>query len=392
MENSEIEQKIVSIRKLYKPVVLDGIKVDAIALEPIAKGEKGKVARKMFIISQHPFFSKIATNLLQRFNGVIDVGNTNQLLVIIKPNDQAFIYPIFPLSAKIVPKKQIIKYQPIYKKDIVDISSASFDDGVIDLNPQENDKIIFLYRESWNFGLFFDFTKKIDIEKTKEDLGYCMKRLLYQAEYDFVNSQSSYNQLIKDGWFPFVNLIGEGIEKIIEYYQDNKKHPHILEDVVNSFDRQRVEEISNRWWNNKIFNSKKKILSEGIECFLEEKYISACKTFSIEIEGIMQIAFHKDFSRKPSTRDLISYIRDQGVNYFYSQDSLAFPGRFLDYLSNYIFQRFDVEQNIIPESRHTIAHGVADQEIYNKSLCVKLLLTLDNIYFYFGDHFHNQIV
>ena len=66
--------------------------------------------------------------------------------------------------------------------------------------------------------------------------------------------------------------------------------------------------------------------------------------------------------------------------------SLGFPDRFLDYLNDYIFQSFDIEKGDVPESRHSVAHGVAEDGIYTKEYCVKLILTLDNIYFFLGKH------
>ena len=388
LQNSRNEINMQIIRESYVPRIVDNIRIDAIALEPSAHGEQARVATRMFLTSQHPLFYDVASNLFQRLIRGIDINQINQILVIIKPDQRAYIYKLFPLSVKSITRLlKVEKYQPIYKRDIVDISSASFDDGVLDINPEENDKIIFLYRLSWNFGLYFDLTGKVDLQNTKEILGYFLKRLLYLKEYKFIENKGYYDQMIEDGWFPFVGLFGGGIDKLQAYYQDNKHHPHILEDMMNLFDRGRIERITDRWWHNQIFISKKTILLEGIDNFFDKKYASACKVFATELEGVLRVAYHKDFSEKPTTKELIEYIRDQGKKHFDSIDSLAFPDRFLDYLTKYIFQKFDVEQNDVPESRHSIAHGVAEEKIYNKNFSLKLLLTLDNIYFFFGNHF-----
>ncbi|MHC5822747.1 MAG: hypothetical protein ACYT04_44660, partial [Nostoc sp.] len=65
--------------------------------------------------------------------------------------------------------------------------------------------------------------------------------------------------------------------------------------------------------------------------------------------------------------------------------SLCFPNRFLDYLNNYIFKGFDVQIGQIPESRHSVAHGVAQDDVYCKEFALKLILTLENIYFFLGN-------
>ena len=83
--------------------------------------------------------------------------------------------------------------------------------------------------------------------------------------------------------------------------------------------------------------------------------------------------------------DLKEYITSKGQNKFSSLGSLCFPDKFLNYLSNYIFRGFNVQTGKIPESRHSVAHGVAQDDVYNREFALKLILTLDNIYFFLGN-------
>ncbi len=388
IENSLNKMSLLTHKNVYKPRLLSNIKVNGIVLEHASPGENVKVAEEMFITPEHPLFSEIASHLFEDLIKGIDINHVNQLLVIIKPDERAYVFKSFPLSMKVITRlSEVHKYQLLYKKDIVDISSASFDCEDIDVNPEENDKLIFLYRQSWNFGLYFNFTGKLDIPQAKQMIGYCIRRLLYLNEYKFNASTKYFNLMLTDGWFPFIGLFGGGIDKLRAYYQDNKKHPHILVEMINSFDKDRVERMANRWWNNQIFNSKKKLLREGIDNYNDSKYISACKVLATELDGILRIAFHKEFNKLPKTNDLIRYIRDIGTRHFYSIDSLTFPNLFFEYLEKFIFQKFDIEKNVIPEGRHSVAHGVAGTSIYTREFSLKLILTLDNIYFYFGNHF-----
>jgi len=41
-----------------------------------------------------------------------------------------------------------------------------------------------------------------------------------------------------------------------------------------------------------------------------------------------------------------------------------------------------VQTGNIPESRHSVAHGVAQDNVYNQEFALKLIVTLDNIYFF----------
>jgi len=218
-------------------------------------------------------------------------------------------------------------------------------------------------------------------------MGLYYRKLSYLSEYLFLEKSSNFNAMIQDGWFPFVALIGDGIDEIRTYYQEGEKHPSIMEKLILSFDESRLTEMVSRWWSNSLFNSKKRILQAGIKSYLkndDEGYINAVKNLATELEGIIRVSYIKDLNRKPSTKELIEYITNRGRDKFSSIGSLCFPDKFLDYLSNYIFRSFDVQTGQIPESRHSVAHGVAQDGVYSQEFALKLILTLDNIYFFLG--------
>lgn len=377
----------MDLKDIYKPKIIDTFLIDGVAAETIPSDQTGKILRKAFISSLDETFPLIATNIFSLLLGMDPSASLNSLLVIIKPDNKAYIYSKYPFGTQVVVKRPVKAHSAVSKRDIADITGVFFKDDVIDLNPHDGDKIIWLFRENWSFGLFFDLSGKLNSEKTLKELGYYYRFLLYLSEYLFLERGSNFEQMIKDGWFPFVALIGDGMDKIRLYYKEGKRHPWIINDLINSFDKQRIESLTSIWWSNFLFEQKKKIIQAGINSYLsgcDEGYVNAVKNLSSELEGIIRIAYHLDHGKKPTTKDMKEYITKNGTARFNSPGSLCFPNKFLDYLNDFIFKGFDVEADDIPESRHSVAHGVANCGVYNKEFAFKLILTLDNIYFFSG--------
>ncbi len=369
----------------YKPKIFKNIKVDGITAETIPKGERGRIIQKFFISSIEEKFPILATNILNVFQ-IPNSGNyINNVLIIIKPDNTAYLYNDFPFGVRCIPKKNLKKNQLIFNNDIADIISVFFNDDLINLNPIQGDKFIWLFRVNWVFGLYFDLSTKLEPNNVLNELGYYYKRLSYLSLYNFIDNDDSLNKMISHGWFPFIALINDGMEKLLQYYNEGEKHKSIIDDLIESFDEQKINDIANLWWSNHYFCDKKKILESGIKSYLsktEDGYISSVKIFSTELEGIVRLSFHKEYGKKPSNNELKQYITSKGSSKFNTIGSMCIPHKFIKYLSDYIFKGFDVEQDYLPESRHSVAHGVADISVYNKEFAFKLFLTLDNIFYF----------
>jgi hypothetical protein len=374
---------------IYKPEIIEDLCIDGFSAKTVGTGEMANIVQKIFITSLDKNFPLIATNLLSMLVPIDPGTSINSLLAIIKPDNKCYVYDHFPFGVQIIAKRNIEPHRFIFKKDIADITAVLFKDMVVDLNPKNGDKLIWLFRQNWTFGLFFDLSGTLEPESTLKEMGNCYRKLAYLSEYLFLEKSDNFTQMVEDGWFPFVALIGEGLEDIRAYYEEGEKHSSIINDLLLSFDESRLEEITHRWWNNSLFNSKKKILQAGINSYLtrtEDGYINAVKNLSTELEGIIRVSYHKDYGKNPkSTRELKEYITGKGKNKFSSLGSVCFPDRFLNYLSDYIFRNFDVQAGEIPGSRHSVAHGVAQDEVYTQEFALKLILTLDNIYFFLGN-------
>lgn len=372
----------------YNPKVIDDFELCGISANTAKGGDTVKVIEKMFISSLDEHFEQFATNLLSQVTGGNPGASLNSIYVLIKPDRKAYVYSTYPFGNTVFLKNAVKQHRVVFESNVADITSVFFKDDVIDLNPQSGDRLIWLFRKNWNFGLFFDFSGKLDADEILNELGFYYRRMSYLSTYLFLEDTNNFNEMICDGWFPFVSLIGDGMDKIQLYYKSEKKDRLTIECFIDSFDKEKIEGITARWWGNTQFNKKKKIIEAGISSFLlgtEDGYVNAVKNLATELEGILRVSFHDDYSRKPTTKELKEYITNKGKDKYSSIGSLCFPEKFLEYLTEYIFRGFDVESGVLPESRHSVAHGVGEDSIYSKEFALKLILTFDNIYFFMGN-------
>jgi len=388
MEVIVAEDKVVQVQGVYEPKVIDDFQLVGLAAETILPGEEGKVIQKMFTSSLDEHFPLFATQLLSPILGIDPGSSLNSLLVIIKPDNKAYVYQKFPFGVTEIHKTPVEPYRAVFENNLADIIGVFFQDIVIDLNPEDGDRIVWLFRENWYFGLFFDLSRNLNGQSILKEMGFYYRRLTYLNEYLFLEKTSNFKQMVEEGWFPFVAVINDGIEKIRLYYQEDRKYPAILQELIDSFNEEKLLNLTSRWWKNSLFASKKKIIQAGINNYLantEEGYIGAVKNLATELEGIIRIAYHQDYDKKPTTKELKEYISNQGKSRFSTLGSLCFPDKFLDYLNDYVFRGFDVQAGYLPESRHSVAHGVAQDDVYSQEFALKLILTLDNIYFFLGN-------
>jgi hypothetical protein len=370
--------------EFYKPTTKEVEDFAGITAEPIAAGTSGEIIQKMFVTSLHPNFPTIASNVLSYFDLSFFINSINTALIIIK-NNTAKIYRKFPLSMQMISKRDIKYGTIVMRKDIFDIAKLEFKDSIYEISIEDGDKIIYLFRENWKFGLFFDFTKKLKAEELKEELAECHKKLLYFDIYSFIENQFYFSNMISDGWFPFIRLYTDDFETIIQYYKRGKKHDFLIEGLISKFDKEKIESFTKYWWDKELFNDKREIIEAGINAFLQNDkagFITCIHTLYPQIEGIMGTDYKNVKGKKPSFKELVGYIKQKAEAKFDTASSVGFPAEFYKYLDLTVFQNFDLETGNIDLSRHTVVHGHAKADGFTKAKALQAILVLDQIYFY----------
>lgn len=358
------------------------------SLENKTGGGYIKVLTSARLISDNPDFytyiEEISNSYFNKLN--ISQNSVHQFIVLIHQDLSAHVYVNdFRYSIEISAKRDIIKGQVIRENDIADIRRLRFDN----IKVEESDKVICCFKVGWKFMLYFDLNREtaLDIERMYFELGDLYKYLSFQYVYDIIEAGGEFRQFTEDGWFPFIEMIGQEIKRLVRSYKQEFQIKEETEKLANRFDKERIDKIASKWWVNNIYKTKKEILQAGINSFLrgnKEDYISCIKTLLSEIEGIIRIHYFHDTGKGKDVKihELLTHLTEKGKQKTGSDISLYLPIPFLNYLKEVVFPKFDLEDGEVSLTRHTASHGVAKSEDYTQIKALQTILILDQIYFY----------
>ena len=371
--------------KEYTPKVIEYKPFAGVTLNNAAKGEKVLIAPRFFTTSYDLNFSRTMENMSSIFNIKSNDWNINQSLIFLEENNKAKYYSNYPIKLDIK-TKGISLSEPgtlVKEEDIADITSLSFQDQIINLTPKKGDKIIWFFRIDYAFGLFIDITGELSSKEFKEYFAKYWKQVKYH-HYFYHLSQSNFKEkLFKKGFFPFLQILPY-FNDLIRYFTNSRSKRNEIAFVIAHFTKEKIENFSNIWYSNRVYADKKKFIVPGLDAYYKENWISSISTLTPQIEGILRKAiFHEDQNDKQAkTIQLMKFIKEQGEKEFSTENSLAFPSLFYEYLDKFFFASFQNSSSVKQPSRHAVAHGVLSSESYTKELALKVILILDQIYFY----------
>jgi hypothetical protein len=363
-------------------------------------GDLVKVITKAALISDDPAFYLYSEHLSSIFlnKKQIQVDNVYQFLIIIHQDLSADLYVNdFSVLVEIKAKRDVKAGELVMQGDIADIRKVKF----AGIEIKDTDKIIYCFKVGWRFGLFFDFTprlqpvsivnpidvEKLDIDKMEMSIGGLRRYLSFYHVYKVLESEVQFEEMKKDGWFPFVEIIAGEYKKLTEIYQNKFDFENQINSIINSFTGERIKKITEKWWKNQIFADKKILIEAGISAYLQDNqdgYINCIKNLCTELEGILRKFYQAETGKGNNVRvkEFISHVVEKAKTSSGSEYSLLLPLPFLNYLQDVIFTNFDVEAGNIDISRNSSSHGVASTEKYTKERALQLILVLDQIYFY----------
>ena len=360
------------------------------------------------LTSDQPIFYKYIEEISKLFlyptDYKIGVNSIYSFLILIHQDLSADIYlNDFPIEIKCRSKGPLKEKTLVLDNDIADIIELRFPG--IDI--QESDKVICCLKVGWKFGLYFNFVrnptlveteigssefKEMELEvsnlaRMQTQLGQLYRYLAFQYVYQSLELESLFEKMMADGWFPFVEILGNEYKRIFETYQNDKfTYDDTVKKLLDSFNKIRLRKITDKWWENPLFEEKRELLQAGIDAFLrrtKSDYINCIKTLYSEIEGIMRSLYYQDSGeRTRNIQKLIDRLIEVGERRIEDEQSLLLPQYFLNYLMESIFKEFDPTTGEVDLSRHSALHGVALGEDYTPARALQALLTLDQIYFF----------
>ena len=363
----------------------------------------GRVNMKVLLAltSDDPAFYKLIAQISSTYFSStecsINASSIHSFLILVHTDLSADIYiNDFPVATTVRLKRSLKNLKglkvgtPIRHSEIADICELSFPD----INIQDSDSVVCCLKVGWKFLLYFDSRgrcgQKTDVALMLAVLGQLYRYLSFQEVYDTLESKAHFKEMVDDGWFPFVEILGTDYERLAASYENGRPaSDHDVKRLLEKFDEARVKNMTDKWWEKPLFQKKQGILQAGIDAFLqgtESGYINCIKNLYMEIEGIMQVLYFEDNQEGTrSTQKLLDHLKAVAKNAVDAEDSLLFPDYFLEYLTGTIFKEFDLVNSTASTaelSRHSASHGVAEEAAYTPDRALQALLTLDQIYFY----------
>ncbi|MCG9131177.1 hypothetical protein J5I95_05775 [Candidatus Poribacteria bacterium] len=360
------------------------------------------------LTSDQPIFYKYIEEISKLFlytpEYKISVNSINSFLILIHRDLSADIYlNNFPIEIKCRSKRILKENELISDNDIADIIELRFPG--IDI--QESDKVICCLKVGWKFGLYFNCVRnpnlvqkeigslefeEVELERSnlarmQTQLGQLYRYLAFQYVYQSLESEPLFEEIVADGWFPFVEILGNEYKTLFETYQNDKfTYDDKVKNILDGFNETRLRKITNKWWENPFFREKRELLQTGIDAFLrrtKRDYISCVKNLYPEIEGILRSLYRTDHEEGTyRTQKLLEHLLEVGKRNVTDDHSLLLPQDFLKYLNSSFFKHFDPATATEDLSRHSVAHGAASEKGYSAEKALQALLTLDQIYFY----------
>ena len=318
----------------------------------------------------------------------INIDNIHRFLILIHNDLSVDVYTNKFTVVVQLRLKRDLEGSLIKKDDIADIQKLGFPDIKI----QDSDTVICCLKVGWKFLLYCDLLseeRKFDIASMQTELGRLYRYICFQEVYQTLESETCFEEMVADGWFPFIGVLGRHYEELAAIYQNGKfASDDSVKTLLDGFDESRLRSMTDKWWENTLFQEKRKLLQAGVDAFLggtESGYINCIKTLYTEIEGIMRLLYFKDTGKGNSIRqeDFINHLIAMGERYAGDDsDSLLLPQQLLNYLTKSVFSHFNVETGTVDLSRNSVAHGTAEEEDYTLEKALQGILTLDQIYFY----------
>jgi len=292
----------------------------------------------------------------------------------------------FEVAATFRSKRSAKAGELIRLSDIADIQSLKFPS----IQLAKRDSLVFCWKVGWKFGLYFDFRSLdsedvLDTEALFHRLGQHHNYLSFQNVYDSVSNDAHFDEMIADGWFPFIALLPAEFESLSGIYRNKFEVKERMGKWLEQFEGKWTARISDRWWGNQLFDDKQKLIQAGLDAYNENSdsgNINCIKTLYSEVEGLLQYFFLNHKKRKLSFRGLVDAVKQQAESKTVGTVSLMFPDQFASYLDSSFFKNFDLASGKVDLSRHSSAHGIADESSYTRVSALQGVLILDQLFYY----------
>lgn len=374
----------------YEAEIQPAPEVAGLTVSAARKGDRIAVLHKALLSSHDDADHRPMNELLRQFPGLL-TGDLNRVLIVIR-GDESRIYRVHPLSLKCRAKKDVEAGRFLFEQDLLDVVGVNFEDAVSSIDVQNGDKIVWLFRIGWSFGLYFDLSGKSVVDSLWVELGDCYRMVAGHSLHSFMSSTENLDRLLDRGWFPFIQLNGDEFESLLHAIAEDSDFEIVEEQIVEAFSEERIASFTEYWWRNPLFEKKREVIEAALSAYFRgsrSDVINCIKNLVGEIEGIVRLDYFQSTGHgRLTTAGVRKHLTARATERFSGPGSRALPQEFALYLERVVFRGFDLERDDLRLSRHSASHGVAPQEAYRRSEALRLILVLDQICFFLGAERH----
>jgi len=355
-------------------------------------GEKVWICQKEFVssedgdlfISRLEGFPSLLLNQIAQIHKTIVVRSyIDNMLAILRQDGTTTVYINAPMKALMRVKKSVDAGQVIYRNDIADIKELVFQYIEIPYDVG----LMILFSVGWRKGLFYDLVSLSD-KSLKRD--YDLNQLLggYYAYLSFQErfkiTDSEWESLFQNGWFPFITLNNDLISSIINHNREGWNVDDLLPRIQKNV-LKRLPDGLKTWTNIEAFKPHMDFISKAVEHYQNHDSLSCISVLFPRIEGIMrEYQSIQGQPEKASQKDLAGTVLPVNEDTQKHQYTPLLPLRFYQYLSEVYFANFDPTKKDNTLSRNTVGHGVATKENFDAKGATLGFLILDQLSYYFS--------
>ena len=348
-------------------------------------GEKVKVRWMEFTSSEDGDkfvrrLEELQACLISKIPGCPSPSQIDHLLAVVGPDLHATIIvnelqPLVHIRAK----RDVNPGDPLLMDHILDVGRMN-----LGVSTPGDHAIVFIFSLGWRKSLFFDFgaLSKPPILRTYDLevlLGQQYAYLLFQDQFKI--SELQWQNLFEAHWFPFRHLPHDIVRRMLNLASQSWPIDEILEDP-------KLEEAilaaQNRPQNalqSSAFAEHRDLLVHAFERYAAQDYQSCVALLYPRIEGILRSIQAQVGTGSPTAAGVVDTATLRYEQALGSRTMLL-PDKFRDFLTHVYFRGWHPGDPPEHVSRHTVSHGVAPVEKFDRKAAMVGILTVLQIGLY----------
>jgi hypothetical protein len=277
------------------------------------------------------------------------------------------------------PKRSLNKGDIVTVDDVLDVRRMDLGAPV----PRDSG-IVFISSHGWRKSLFFDFGPLSQPPSKREyDLGLLLglqhAYLLFQDQFKITEQQ--WHCLFDQHWFPFRYLPVDSVKRMLNIAAAGWPIDEILDDpkLANALVTA-LEDPQSRL-PGAAFAEHRELLTHAFKRYLDSDYKSCVSILYPRIEGVLR-SIHAEAGTGTATTTHVVASATRRYEQVLGASTLLMPAKFREFLSRVYFREWhpgDLPEHV---SRHTVSHGVAPVDKFDRKAAIVGILTVLQIGLY----------